>query len=262
MKQVYVTAISTDSYLPGALALDKNIRDTCSYPLLVLVPPDLSEESYEKMRRRNVNFVIAEHIKAPEEVLRATNEHIWFAHWAKSLFKLRIFDLVEYDKIVFVDCDMMLLESVDEVFDLPNMSATIGAKSYPGNEEFVDFSSGFMVIEPRAGIAESMVALIPEVAAKKSVFGDQDVMQAYFSDWKENTEFILPETYNVWFPHYQFYAKKEPVKGVHFLGKKKPWMMSTYEALREYLKCLLKDNRMGMAVLYKYRRLVKETSGE
>ena len=258
MKKAYVTAISTDSYLPGVLALDKNIRDTCKYPLVVLVPHDLSEESYEKMRRLNIKFVQADHIETPKELMRATEEHDWFAHWAKSLFKLRIFDLVEYDKIVFVDCDMMLMESVDEVFDLPDISATIGAKDYPGNEHFEDLSSGFMVIEPKKGLSDNMALLIPEVAAKKNIFGDQDIMQAYFTDWKEKKELVLPDKYNVWFPHYQFYAKRERVKGVHFLGRKKPWMMNNCDVLREYLRCLFKGNRKGIAVLRKYRKLLKE----
>jgi len=260
VKKTYVTAISTDSYLPGALALDKNIRDICGYPLIVLVPPDLSPESYDKMRRRNINFVIARHIQVPKEILRATEEHIWFAHWAKSLFKLRIFDLTDYDKIVFVDCDMMLMESVDDAFDLPHMSATIGGKSYPGGEHWVDFSSGFMVIQPQEGLSDSIAELIPQVAKEKPIFGDQDVMQAYFKDWPQKKELLIPEAYNVWYPHYQFYARKAPVKGVHFLGKKKPWMMSNYDILKEYAKCLLKGNAKGIPVLRKYLMILDEVA--
>ena len=262
MRQVYVTAVSTDSYIPGVLALDLNIRKMCKHPLLVLAANDLSKDSYEKMRSRNIKFTTAEHIKVAEDMLQATKQHAWFAHWEKTLFKLRIFDLIEYDKLVFVDCDMMLLEPIDEVFEWPHMSAVISAKSYPGNQHFKDLNSGFMVIEPRKGLSDDMAALIPQVAAEKRVFGDQDVIQAYFADWKDKPELALPEKYNVWFPHYQFYAKSGAVKALHFVNRTKPWMMRTCDVMREYIRCLFKGNRQGIAILRKYRKLIKEAMHE
>ena len=260
MKRTYVTAISTDDYLPGVLALEKNIRETCSFPLLVILPGDLKDETYAELHRRNISFMKVDDIETPGELLQATKEHAWFAHWANSLIKLRIFDLVEYGKIVFVDCDMMLMDCVDEVFELPDMSAVIGGKSYPGNEHFVDLNSGFMVVTPAEGKSKSIAAIIPEVAAEKKIFGDQDVFQAYFADWKHKTELHMPGGYNVWFTHYQYYLENEFVKIVHFVGKKKPWMMNSYDISREYIKCVFKKNIKGISVLRKYRKLLKEVN--
>ena len=262
MKQTYVTAISTDDYLPGVLALAKNVSETCRHPLVVMTSRSLREGTYAELSRRNIPYVQVDDIEPPYELLQATLEDAWFSHWAKSFLKLRIFDLVEFDKIVFIDCDMILMDSVDEVFELPDMSATVGGKSFPGHGHLVDLNSGFLVISPREGLSESIIATIPEVAANKGVFGDQDVMQEYFSDWKNNKELLLPGGYNVWFSHYQFYLKNEFVKVVHFIGKKKPWMMNTYDILREYLKCLVKGNAKGITVLRRYRKLLKEVSCE
>ena len=262
MKQAYVTVISTDDYLPGVLALAKNVSETCKHPLVVMASRSLGEGTYAELNRRNIPYVQVDDVDPPYELMQATLEDAWFSHWAKSFLKLRIFDLVEFDKIVFIDCDMMLMDSVDEVFGLPDMSATVGGKSFPGHGHLVDLNSGLMVIVPSEGLSESIIATIPEVAANKGVFGDQDVMQAYFSDWKQKKELLLPGGYNVWFSHYQFYLENEFVKVVHFIGKKKPWMMNTYDILREYIKCLVKGNAKGIAVLRRYRKLLKEASCE
>ena len=259
MKRAYVTAISTDSYLPGVLALYKNIHMLSSYPLIVLLPDHLNEKTYGELRRRGIPFIIADDVNTPSEMLSATEEHAWFSHWAKSLFKLRVFDLCEYEKIVYIDCDMMFIESIDEAFDFPDMSATIGGQLYPGNEQFVDLSSGFMVITPRKGLSDSIAALIPDVVKTKKIFGDQDVLQAFFSDWKQHNELHLPGGYNVWFPHYQYYLENEFVKGVHFLGKKKPWMMNIFDIMAEYFKCALKGNIKGIPIFTSYIKLLKET---
>ena len=258
MNQTYVTVLSTDDYLPGVLALARNIGETCSFPLLVLASRALSEGTIEEMRRRDIPFVRADDIEAPEGTLRATQEHSWYKHWASSLFKLRIFDLVEYDKIVFVDCDIMLLDTVDEVFDFPDMSAVIAGGAYPGNEGWVDLNSGFMAIVPREGLSKKIAALIPDVAAQKAIFGDQDLIQAYFTNWRQDQELHMPGGYNVYFDHYQFYLERGPVKAVHFIGRRKPWMMNAYYIAREYLKCLLKGNRKGIPVLRRYLRLVSD----
>jgi len=260
MKRTYVTVISTDNYLPGVLALERNIREVCSYPLIVMLPQGLNEKTYMELSHRNIPFIFADDIEAPKEMLHATEEHSWFGHWAKTFFKLRIFDLTEYEKIVFVDCDMILLESIDGLFELPHMSATIGGKSYPGNEHFSELNSGILTIVPEEGLSGKIAAFIPEVAKNKSVFGDQDVMQAYFKDWAQNPELIMSEWYNVFFSHYHYYSKKKPVKGVHFIGRKKPWMMNKFDVLREYVRCLIKGNAKGITILRKYRKLLKEVS--
>ena len=260
MKKTYVTVLSSDNYLPGVLALTRNIGEFCRFPLLVLASQDLSAGTYAQLDRRKIPYVHAADIDVPEELLAATQEHSWYRHWAKSLFKLRIFDLVEYDKIVFVDCDMMLLDSVDEVFDFPDVSAVIAGGDYPGNEGWVDLNSGFLAIVPREGLSERIAALIPQVAAEKAIFGDQDLMQAYFTGWRDNTALHMDGGYNVYFEHYQFYLKKGPVKVVHFIGRRKPWMMGAHYIMRETAKCLLKGNQKGIPILRRYLRLLKEAS--
>ena len=260
MKLSYVTVLSSDNYLPGVLALDINVREKCSYPLLVVTPKDLLAQTYAELECRNISYIQSDDIPAPAEALRATTEHAWYRHWVKSLFKLRIYDLIEYEKIVFIDCDMMLLESIDGAFDYPDGSAVVAGAEYPGNAHWVDLNSGFMVITPKAGLSADITALIPDVAQKKPIFGDQDLIQAFFFDWKHNNALHMPGGYNVYFDHYQFYKYIGNIKTVHFIGNKKPWMMGFFARCKVYLKCLLKKNIKGIPIFIAYRKLLREAS--
>jgi len=258
MKHTYVTVLSTDNYLPGVMALNKNISELCCHPLLVLASRDLRDETYTALQRENIPFILGDDVVPQKELLRATEEHPWYSHWAKSFLKLRIFDLVEYDKIVFIDCDILLLEPVDELFECPCVSAVIAGKSFPGNDMWVDLNSGLMVIEPQKGTSEQMAAIIPEVAEVKGIIGDQDVIQAYLTGWRTSEELHIPGGYNVYFAHYQYYLKNEFAKAVHFTGRKKPWMLSPLDLLKEYVKCLIRGNTMGIPILRKYLELLRE----
>ncbi|XP_010272326.1 PREDICTED: putative UDP-glucuronate:xylan alpha-glucuronosyltransferase 4 [Nelumbo nucifera] len=54
--------------------------------------------------------------------------------------KLRIWQLTEYDKIIFVDSDLVTLRNIDEFFQYPQLSAV-------GNDQVL-FNSGIILIEP------------------------------------------------------------------------------------------------------------------
>ena len=253
---VFVTTLNTDNYLPGVIVLDKTIRDTCSHRLFVLVSHDLKESTYEALRRRSIAFGYADNVVVNPELFADTADI--YSHWKNTLFKLRIFELTQFSKIVFIDGDIMVLGSIDDLFDRPDMSAVIAGRSYPGNEHWYDLNSGVLVIEPCEGIIGKLIDTIPVVSAAKNNFGDQDILSAYFSDWPQDKNLHLPEGYNVFFDHYHHYIKHGEVKGLHFIGKIKPWMLSRHQVFVTYLRCFLKGNASAISVLKRYLRYVRE----
>ena len=260
-RKAFVTTLNTDNYLPGVLVLDKTIRDMCSHRLFVLVSHGLEESTYEALRRRDINYGFADDIVVDPEVFADIDSD--FTHWKNTLFKLRIFELTQFDKIVFIDSDIMVIQPIDELFDRPDMSAVIAGRSYPGNEGWHDLGSGVVVLEPRDGIVEQLVDLVPAVSAEKQNFGDQDVIIKYFSDWPQNESLHLPEKYNVFFDHYGFYFKHGGVKAVHFIGKKKPWMMTRGQVfVGGFLRCIVKGNARGIGMLMRYRRYLREVGAD
>jgi hypothetical protein len=56
-KAAYVTLLTKDSYLPGALTLEHSLKSVKSrYPLIVLVTPALPQRTRDALTRRNIQF--------------------------------------------------------------------------------------------------------------------------------------------------------------------------------------------------------------
>lgn len=254
--KAFVTTLITDDYLPGVLVLDKTIREKCSHSLFVLASHGLPESTYETLSRGGIEFGLADDIVVDPGFFANTDPI--YSHWTNTLFKLRIFELTQFKKIVFIDSDIMVLEPIDDLFDRPDMSAAVAGGSYPGNEDWHDLGSGVLVIEPRMGVVEKLVGVVPAVAAEKRNFGDQDVFIKYFSNWRQDEILHLPESYNVFFDHYQYYLKRGGVKALHFIGRVKPWMMKRGSLAVQFARCIIKGNSSGIGMLMRYRRYLKE----
>jgi glycogenin len=257
-EEIFLTTLNTDNYLTGVLVLAKNIKELCSHKLTVLVSEDLKEETYQVLKKLGIPYLVMENSRIPEGIAQASGEKSYFGHWINTLFKLKIFELTQYKKIVYVDSDMMVQESLDELFNREDMSAVIAGRSYPGNEAFKEINSGIFVFRPKEGLYKELMNLIPVVAGKKQYFGDQDILAEYYKEWKYQKNLHLPEEYNVFFQYYDYYSKHSSVKVVHFIGKVKPWMMSGGQAMMEYMKCIVKGNYHGLSIMKKYRRYIKE----
>lgn len=256
MEEVFLTTISTNNYLAGVLLLARYIKQYCSHRLVVLAKEGLADETYAAIQQAGAELITAPDMQGPQLCPEEIHGSI-YSHWANTLFKLNIFSLVQFKKIVFVDSDMMLLGSLDELFECPDVSAVIAGKSYPGNEGFKDLNSGLMVLVPQQGLADAICGVAPRVAASKKFFGDQDVLSEYYTNWPQQDALHLPECYNVFFRHYQYYQKRGKVKVVHFIGKVKPWMMTPGQTVAECVKCLFKGNAKGIPLLLQYQKDAK-----
>ena len=104
----FVTFLSDDAYLIGARVLRQSILESGSrFPLVVLVTDQVSEETKSLLR---VDGCL---IKEVEVVPNPKSDEIRYK-WVYS--KLRAWEMIEYDRIVFLDADVILLENIDELF--------------------------------------------------------------------------------------------------------------------------------------------------
>lgn len=74
---------------------------------------------------------------------------------AKNLYfsytKMLIWNMVEYDKIVYLDSDLLILKNVDDLFQRPSLSAAPDA--LPPDK----FNSGVMVLKPNRRLYRQMM---------------------------------------------------------------------------------------------------------
>ncbi|KAF2865131.1 glycosyl transferase family protein [Massariosphaeria phaeospora] len=113
-KKVWTTLITNTAYLTGLLTLDHSLKKQQSaYPLVALYTDTFPPEGHAALDARgipkkHVNYLL------PKLHKDFTNDPRFYDCWSK----LTPFSLVEYDRVVQLDSDMLVLRNMDELMDL------------------------------------------------------------------------------------------------------------------------------------------------
>ena len=271
--KAYVTLLSTEHYIPGVLALNESLRRSGTpHPLLVAISSHISAQVDAVFRKAGMLVTrIPETTAIPKELIETTG------HWGRTFDKVHLFGLGDYSKLVYVDSDMIVLANIDELFDKPHMSAVAAGRLV--NPHWIRLNGGLLVIEPAYGLSDRIFATFPKAVAEVSGLvdqtgmGDQDLLNAYYPGWTTSTELELDQGYNMFACHLDFHIEKHgyrlpeqlggsgpPVKIVHFIGPRKPWMKGA--SLRHYVRVL----KEGKAVKWEnrlfsvYKKLIRDSA--
>lgn len=265
MKYAYVTVLSSKNYLSGILTLNVSLKHVSSqYPLVVLTASDIDGDSIACLKEKNITVIATDTpMQIPQKIIQS-NIQFGMPQWSRTFTKLLIFELIEYDKMVYLDSDMIVLENIDCLFQYNHMSAVVAGKLL--HPEWEGFNSGCMVFIPHKGLSAEMLSLVNHF---DKPLGDQDVLQEYYYDWKNHKELELPQGYNVFYKDIEFYVNKaqyalsnRKFKVIHYIGVRKPWMYSTQEVIRECLSCCLHLRWTTLRVFLIYLRYLKEWKRE
>ena len=235
----YVTLLSSEQYLDGVIILNQSLRFVKSeYPLFCALSENISVQVANFLNGVGIRTVRLKQSLIVESLQNTST----FRHWNYTFDKLLIWGLKEFDKIVFVDADMLVLRNIDSLFHVPAFSAVCAGKSFHGNEKWNELNSGLMVIEPNIDVEAELIRKLDEVLQDRGSLingiGDQDIIHRYMPKWPDYPELHLDEGYNVFADfltyyilrlHYSF--KKDspkPIYVVHFIGKLKPWMKTSF----------------------------------
>jgi glycogenin glucosyltransferase len=143
--------------------------------------------------------------------------------------KLRAWELTEFDKVVLLDADTVVLQNVDDLFERPEIAAA------PDFFMPDRFSSGVMVLAPSE---HTFGRMLDALSVKQSYDGgDQGFLNLFFDNWYAmSPAHRLPVGYNMAHFIYQFMHAhhgawdelSREIKIVHYLVQK-PW--STHATL-------------------------------
>ncbi|XP_038877031.1 putative UDP-glucuronate:xylan alpha-glucuronosyltransferase 5 [Benincasa hispida] len=202
-KEAYVTILhSSEAYVCGAIALAQSLLQTStSKDLLLLVDDSISPNSLQALNAAGWDAMKIDRIRSPFAEKGSYNE------WNYS--KLRIWQLTMYEKIVFIDADLLVLKNIDQFFGLPQLSAAANNK--------MRFNSGVMVVEPSACLFEELMEKSFELKPYNG--GDQGFLNEVFTWWHR-----LPSRIN----YLKIFQKENSENdsdpyAIHYLGLK-PWM--------------------------------------
>lgn len=113
--RVWACLLSGENYLPGLLTLNYSLKQSGSkYSLLVLHTADLPQACHKELDSRHIEKLQVPYL-APS-FKRDFGDH---PHYADVYTKLYIFKLVEFERIVLLDLDMLIVQNMDELFELP-----------------------------------------------------------------------------------------------------------------------------------------------
>ncbi|TEB39260.1 nucleotide-diphospho-sugar transferase [Coprinellus micaceus] len=242
----YVTLLTRNSYLPGLLVLWFSLREVESrYPLVVMVTHTLPLDARDLLRKVDIRMIEAEPVRPAFEHYLATSDFRFADTWTK----LRGFELVEFDRIVLLDCDMVVRRNMDDLFTLALSRDEIAAvhvcacnpydiKHYPKDwipqncahsatstptspppkvaEEprpCQQLNSGTLVVQPSHQLFQTVCRVLQdETAVRTFTFPDQDLLATAF--------------HGKWIP-LPCYGTEEEVRCIHYILADKPWRART-----------------------------------
>ncbi|MEM1485417.1 glycosyltransferase [Oscillospiraceae bacterium PP1C4] len=257
----YLTLISSDNYLQGALVLNESLkRSHAKYKLTVLISANVSSKVENILNKMQIDVIRINKTVTIDSKLEKHNEEVGYKHWNNTFDCLLSFGLCQFDKLVFLDSDMLVLENIDELFDKPHMSAV----KDPGT---TTLNSGTVVIEPEEGLVEKLIEKIPAIMENHYYFGDQTVLQEYYKDWPDKPELHLDDKYNMflgslhWFigvEGYHLNGKSKNIGVVHFVGGIKPWMIKTADLAGLYKTYTEQGNPYAIQMTNLYLEILEE----
>ncbi|KAI9203259.1 nucleotide-diphospho-sugar transferase [Polychytrium aggregatum] len=233
----YVTLLTSESYIPGAVTLVASLRATATqYPIVCIV----ASESFSVY---SVQLLFRTFDKVLFVPILRSNDHSNLSLLGRpeldvTFTKLHVWDpsLLVYDRIVFLDADTLVLRNVDELFDYVDEDH-VNFAAAPDIGWPDCFNSGVFVTKP----STTLYSRIIEFARSYGSFdgGDQGLLNAFFSSWGQTLPVSrqtasrvntarLPFTFNVtpsasysYLPAFVQFGQQISI--VHFIGKVKPW---------------------------------------
>lgn len=241
----YISLLTNDFYTYGvALLVESMKRVNTQYPLHVLITNNVSEAAREMVRQLGVTFEIVDTISVTDEIneYNKTINAPLAATWKDCWTKYRIFDLTQFDKIVFLDADIMVLKNLDHLFDLPHMTSALDGEYFGLWKGWPHFNTGVLVIEPNHELFEDILNFCrsyPRDKFPNYVLADQEMLNLYYKDWPEQKELHLNKYYDVFAPYVLDNQVEELDKEcyfIHYVGRKpwKFWVKNPNETYTEY----------------------------
>ncbi|KAL5992794.1 hypothetical protein ACLOJK_013713 [Asimina triloba] len=166
-REAYATVIhSSEAYVCGAITLAQSLlRTGTKRDLVILLDRSISEPTREALAQAGWQIREIERIRNPKAENNTYNEY--------NYSKFRLWQLVDYDRIIFIDADIVVLRNLDILFNFPQMSAA-------GNDGMI-FNSGIMVLEPSNRTFQHMMDQRDEVVSYNG--GDQGFLNEIFVWW-------------------------------------------------------------------------------
>lgn len=220
MKRAYVTLLCNgDAYAPGVEALGASLRASgTGEPLIVMAAPEVSPRVRAHLSMQGLRIRDVEILERGSRDMGGPQPSA-----GPGLTKLRVWQLTEFDKVVFLDANTLVLRNVDELFERPELSAAACLLS-PDR-----LDSAVMVLVPSEATFARMSSAIGLL--RRPGEDEEAFLSTFFQSWRAGLpEHRLPPGYKL-FPALRQLLLKHPTrwevalretKILHYAGQE-PW---------------------------------------
>lgn len=172
-RQAYATLLYGDAFLLGVRVLGQSLRETgTDRDLVVLVTEDVSDSS--------VMTLMLDGWKVRRVVL-VENPGMWSQEKAQKFperfagvyTKLLIFNLTQYERVVYLDADTVAVRNMDELFLCDGLCGVLRHSER--------INTGVMALTPSTQLFNAMMDSIATTPSYTG--GDQGFLNALFADW-------------------------------------------------------------------------------
>ncbi|KAI7757124.1 hypothetical protein M8C21_029477, partial [Ambrosia artemisiifolia] len=261
----YVTFLAGNGdYVKGVVGLAKGLRKVNSgYPLVVAVLPDVPVEHRRVLEAQGCVVREIQPVYPPE-----SQTQFAMAYYVINYSKLRIWEFVEYEKMIYLDGDIQVFDNIDHLFDLPDgyfyaVMDCFCEKTWSHTPQYkigycqqspervrwpkdmglkppLYFNAGMFVFEPSIDTYHDLLNTL-RVTTPTS-FAEQDFLNLYFKDVYKPIPLIYNLVLAMLWRHPEN-VDLEQVKVVHYCAAgSKPWRYTGKEEnmQREDIKMLVK----------------------
>ncbi|KAB1201342.1 Galactinol synthase 2 [Morella rubra] len=263
--RAFVTFLAGNGdYVKGVVGLAKGLRKVKSkYPLVVAILPDVPGEHRQILVSQGCIVKEIEPVYPPENQTQFA-----MAYYVINYSKLRIWEFVEYSKMIYLDGDIQVFENIDHLFDLPDryfyaVMDCFCEKTWSHSPQYkvgycqqcpdkvkwpaelgpkpaLYFNAGMFVYEPNLSTYHDLLKTLKTTPT--TPFAEQDFLNMFF----RNIYRPIPPIYNLVLALLWRHPENidlEKVKVVHYCAAgSKPWRYTGEEVNmdREDIKILVK----------------------
>lgn len=249
--KAWVTLLTQPDYLTGVRALQASLQATgTQYPLVVMVTSNIDAGARQQLEQAGCLLRDV----APLRPNPQLKERYANARFSEVWTKLAAWTLTAFERVVFLDADMLVIQNMDELFDLPLAAGSLAAchacrcnpnkiASYPADwvpencfyswchgvdhveqPDKVDnyLNGGFLLLTPDRTVFDAMLAQLAALDdLSMYLFAEQDFLNQFWRDRWQPLPYIYNALKTLPHQHPQIWDMAR-VKNIHYIIDK-PW---------------------------------------
>jgi hypothetical protein len=234
--------LCTESHWHYVYVLAHRIRNITriKHDLLILTPERLPARLMDLFGPNGLNAIILHVTLEPPATVQPL-EPAFKVSW----IKLHLFTLTSYDKILYLDSDVLLLKDISPIFQVNSFASV--SLACDASLDLAGLNGGILLIKPNVSQYSELLALAETPSPTNWHYSEQELLSMYFV-WLHpelfvplSTHFMIPYygltdhgllgIHEFFGRHWLFHDKTNldmlsRIYTVHFICGKKPWQRS------------------------------------